>query len=98
MFPDADQLVAVAEETMRRWKNVAIERGASGTETMVKQGIPWHCIVELATQLGCDLIVMGTQGRTGLKYALLGSVAEKVVRHASCSVLVVRDRAGPAHR
>jgi nucleotide-binding universal stress UspA family protein len=39
---------------------------------------------------GCDLIVMGTHGRTGLARLALGSVADNVVRHASCSVLVVR--------
>ena len=39
-----------------------------------------------------DLAVVGTHGRTGLKHVLLGSVAEKVVRHAPCAVLVVRER------
>jgi universal stress protein A len=37
-----------------------------------------------------DLIVMGTHGYTGVKHAMLGSVAERVVRHAPCSVLAVR--------
>jgi universal stress protein A len=39
----------------------------------------------------CDLIVMGTHGRSGLRHLLLGSVAEHVVRHAQCPVVVVRD-------
>jgi nucleotide-binding universal stress UspA family protein len=39
-----------------------------------------------------DLVVMGSHGRTGIKRALLGSVAEKVVRHARCPVLVARKR------
>ena len=43
-----------------------------------------------------DLIVMPTHGRSGLKHLLLGSVAERVVRHAHCPVLVVRDGAAPA--
>ena len=46
-------------------------------------------ICEYATQHGIDLIVIGTHGRTGMSRLLLGSVAEKVVRHASCPVLVV---------
>jgi nucleotide-binding universal stress UspA family protein len=39
-----------------------------------------------------DLVVMGSHGRTGIKRAFLGSVAEKVVRHARCPVLVARKR------
>ena len=40
-----------------------------------------------------DLVVVGSHGRTGLRRALLGSVAEKLVRHAGCPVLVARTRA-----
>ena len=46
-------------------------------------------ICDYAAQHGVDLIVIGTHGRTGMSRLLLGSVAEKVVRHASCPVLVV---------
>ncbi len=45
-----------------------------------------------AESLGVDLIIMATHGRTGLSSLLIGSVAEKVVRHAKCPVLVVRGR------
>ena len=41
-----------------------------------------------------DLVVMGSHGRTGLRRALLGSVAEKVVRHAHCPVVVAHTRPG----
>ena len=47
-------------------------------------------ILKKARQDRVDLIVMGTHGRTGLKHALLGSVAERVVRLSSCPVLTVR--------
>jgi nucleotide-binding universal stress UspA family protein len=46
-------------------------------------------IVEYAKKTGADLIVMGTHGRSGFQHALLGSVAERVVHHSPCPVLVV---------
>lgn len=49
-----------------------------------------HEIVELAEELGVDMIVMPSHGRTGLARIAIGSVAERVVRHASCPVLVLR--------
>jgi nucleotide-binding universal stress UspA family protein len=54
------------------------------------QGDPAAEITRYATEAGMDLIVMGTHGRTGLERLLLGSVAEKVMRDALCSVLVVK--------
>jgi nucleotide-binding universal stress UspA family protein len=54
-------------------------------------GAPWHEIVEQARRDAVDLIVAGTHGYTGLKHVFLGSTAERVVRHASCPVLVVRS-------
>jgi nucleotide-binding universal stress UspA family protein len=54
------------------------------------EGDPADQIVRHAAEAGMNLIVMGTQGRTGVERQLLGSVAEKVLRDASCSVLVVK--------
>jgi nucleotide-binding universal stress UspA family protein len=59
-------------------------------EQVVLYGVPFQEIVETAKARQVDLIVMGTQGRTGFMHVLLGSVAERVVRLAPCSVLVVR--------
>lgn len=59
-------------------------------EVTVVHGVPFQEIVEHAKAGKVDLIIMGTHGRTGLQHALLGSVAEKVVRLAPCSVLVTR--------
>lgn len=63
------------------------------TEIDVRQGDPAHEIVRAATVWQADLIVMGTQGRTGLGRLLLGSVARKVLQHAPCSVLIERSPA-----
>jgi nucleotide-binding universal stress UspA family protein len=48
-------------------------------------------IIDVADEIEADLIVMGTRGHTGLKHVLLGSVAERTLREASCSVLIVKD-------
>jgi len=47
-------------------------------------------ILHYADEKKIELIIMGTHGRTGLKHLLIGSVAENVVRHASCPVLTIR--------
>ena len=56
-------------------------------------GQPAKAIVDHAIAINADLIVMGTHGRTGLAHLLMGSVAEHVVRAATCPVLTVRERA-----
>jgi universal stress protein A len=53
-------------------------------------GSPATVIVELASSLPADLIVLGTRGLTGLKHVVLGSVAERVVRLAHCPVMTVK--------
>jgi glycine betaine transporter len=60
-------------------------------QTGVRIGKPYHEIVSFAKVTDADLIVISTHGYTGLKHALLGSTAERVVRYATCPVLVVRD-------
>ena len=61
------------------------------------EGDPATEIVRYGRDAGIDLIVMGTHGRTGVERLVLGSVAEKVLRDASCSVLVVKlPRGQPA--
>ena len=58
--------------------------------TLVKEGRAGDVICDLARTLGVDAIFIATHGITAMKHFMLGSVAEKVVRHAPCSVLVVR--------
>jgi nucleotide-binding universal stress UspA family protein len=68
-------------------------------EYLLAEGTPEDKILAAAAQNNCDLIVMGTHGRTGLRRLVLGSVAEQVVRHATCPVITVKyplDAAEPA--
>jgi universal stress protein A len=58
----------------------------------VRVGSPWEEIVDAAEDDGVDLIVISTHGYSGVKRWLIGSVAERVVRHAPCPVLVLRSQ------
>lgn len=60
-------------------------------DIVIVHGVPFHEIIEVAKTQQVNLIVMGTHGRTGFQYVLLGSVAEKVIRLAPCPVLVARQ-------
>lgn len=66
--------------------------GAAGVEKVVRLGRAWKVITDFAAERSADLVVVSTHGYTGLQHALLGSVAEKIVRHAPCPVLVVREQ------
>ena len=59
-------------------------------EHRLEQGDPATQILRIAQETGCDLVVMGTHGRTGLDRLLMGSVAEEVVRRAACPVVTVK--------
>jgi nucleotide-binding universal stress UspA family protein len=92
--PEVIQDMIDAEENeLGRWKTTAQQFGAREVAVQFLTGVAWDAIVALVKgDPAIDLVVMGTHGRTGLKHVLLGSVAEKVVRHAPCPVMVVRER------
>jgi nucleotide-binding universal stress UspA family protein len=81
---------AHAKASLSEAHEQASSLGAQEVSTLFLTGLPWAQIVEASGDPVFDLIVVGTHGRTGLSRFLLGSVAEKVVRHAPCSVLVAR--------
>jgi nucleotide-binding universal stress UspA family protein len=74
-----------------------VRASAVETKTVTRSGRAAPEIVAHAKEIAADLIVMGTHGRGGFQHALLGSVAERVVHHSSCPVLVipVREPARP---
>lgn len=92
----AQQLADDAEEGLAAALTEAKRLGAVRVSTRLGDGLPWLQIVEAAqAEPRVDLIVIGSHGRTGLARVLLGSVAEMVVRHASCPVLTVRGEGEP---
>jgi nucleotide-binding universal stress UspA family protein len=88
-FRSGDPLLSIlrkeASESMQRWQT-----RVPGLEKVVLEGSPRPVIVESAVELRCQMIVMGTHGRSGLGHLLMGSVAEYVVRHSKVPVLTVR--------
>jgi nucleotide-binding universal stress UspA family protein len=88
------ELVKEASTVAERAADAVRGTGLS-VEPAVREGDPRTEIVLEADKWGADLIVLGSHGRTGMKRWLMGSVAEYVVRHAPCSVEVVRVPAKP---
>lgn len=62
------------------------------SKTMLRVGSPHVEIINAAKESGIDVIILSTHGRTGLTHVFLGSNAERVVRHAGCPVLIVREQ------
>ena len=85
--------VALHEESERQLDRLQRECLADApVSTLTTDGLPWQRIVEVAREKNIDLIVAGTGGRNRLARVLMGSTAERIVRHAPCPVLVVRER------
>jgi nucleotide-binding universal stress UspA family protein len=59
-------------------------------EHRLVEGEPVQAILDAARDSDCDLILVGTHGRSGIKHLLMGSVAEKIVRKATCPVMTVK--------
>jgi nucleotide-binding universal stress UspA family protein len=84
-------LAEQAERHLEEWRADA-ERLAGGARVGAEKAVgePAKEIVTFAHGRGVDLLVLGTHGRTGIEHALMGSIAERVVRRAHCPVLTVR--------
>lgn len=82
-----------AQRHLEEWRAEA-ERlvGAPRVTAEKAVGEPAAEILRVAKELRADLVVVGTHGRTGLEHALMGSIAERVVRRAHCPVLSVRPQ------
>ena len=77
------------EVVLRKMESLVHEPRAN-VKYVVRVGRAWQEVTELAKEMSADLLVIATHGYTGLKHVLLGSVAEKIIRHAPCPVLTVR--------
>lgn len=88
---------AVVEPDLKRLEEYLDEQAewlnAQGyqVDTVIRRGEPAEEILKLTEEISSDLVLMTSHGRTGLAVWLYGSVAERILRHSPCSVLVMKD-------
>lgn len=94
--PDLYNVSVVEKDTIDKLKERLLRciredvKEKISVEAVVIQGVPFSEIIRAAKEYMADLIVLGTHGRTGLSQAIMGSVAERVVRKSPCPVLTIR--------
>lgn len=89
MPPDFETELQVRARELIEQAAAKISKGQGAVGTHLGRGSPPTVIAEQAVQRGAQVIVMGTRGHTGFAHLLLGSVAERTLRLAQCSVVVV---------
>jgi nucleotide-binding universal stress UspA family protein len=87
-----DGIGRAAEVKLEELRQTVVSAGVEASSE-VSPAMPSEAILAAAEQIDADLIVMGTHGHTGFKHVLLGSVAERTIRLAPCSVLTVKQEA-----
>jgi universal stress protein A len=94
-FDQLKNQVDIAEEealqNLERFEKELMNQGVN-VKAFLRVGYPFEEIIQVANDPEIDLIIIGSHGRSGIKRLLLGSTAERVVEHAPCPVLVVKER------
>ena len=89
--PPPEDVVEACKKEMTRFVGDHLYGWQCTVHQSVALGRPYLEIIRYAREKKIDLIILGTHGRSGLKHALLGSVAERIVRKSPCPVLTIRD-------
>ncbi len=101
ILDDVEEILSASETEIRRTLRQAGENGRTRIHSHIKRGsAPADVIVEAVSEYHCDLVIMGTHGRRGLRGLFLGSVAKEVVHRSPVPVLTTRAEAdgGPSIR
>lgn len=89
--PRSPRIIAVlGEQLVARTKATCAEKGAKNIETSVRMGDYADEILDASEDFSVDMIVIGSRGLGGLKSTVLGSVSQKVLHHADCTVVTVK--------
>ena len=92
--PEYERIVhAESEKELKEIVALRIPKNLN-VRSYIGHGNPAKEIVRIAEEMNADLIVIATQGHTGWHHFVMGSVAEKVIRHAHCPVFAVRETRG----
>jgi nucleotide-binding universal stress UspA family protein len=81
---------AHASQSLSEIRQICESRGVVFAGDTIERNVPYEGILETAAAETCDLIVMGSHGRKGVKALILGSVAQKVLTHATIPVMVIK--------
>lgn len=84
-----DKIMVQANTLLEPFRSMLTEKGVDIAD-LIMEGPPGEKICEVARNESCEMVIMGSRGRSDLKGLLLGSVAHRVLQQASCPVLVVR--------
>lgn len=91
MLPTQEIMNSLRKASEDGMAKVISQHDVSGVDIrqVVREGVPFREVCDYATKESVDLVIVGTHGRSGLTHLLLGSVAERVVRSATCPVLTI---------
>lgn len=85
-----DEHEDIATKILKDLEGLAKEKGVEFSFKVIYEQSTYKGIINFSNSNDMDLIVMGSHGRSGIKKAILGSVASKVVEHADCAVLIIK--------
>ena len=97
-YDQAGQRIPANPDVMRQLQSLAETAGDINVSCMGHAGLADEVICWAAEDKGCQLIIMGTHGRSGLKHLLFGSTAEAVLRNARCPVMAIREQKASAKK
>jgi nucleotide-binding universal stress UspA family protein len=82
-------LQKVGEDILARAKMIASDCNCQAID-MISHGDPSAKIIDIASELGTDIIILGSRGLSGIRRMFVGSISDKVASHAHCPVMIVR--------
>ncbi|MFL6523269.1 MAG: universal stress protein [Nitrososphaera sp.] len=85
-----DDMRSIGQQILDSYDAKAKQKGLQNVRMFLEEGDAAKRIMEIANEIDCGLLLMGSRGRGGFKELLLGSVSHKVANHADCPVLIVK--------